>query len=159
MDLVALLTEVALKFASLPGSRFSLVVCRVGGITGREQGLQELCVPVLLRGLGLFLGSPGGCSVGLYLVFPRFIYGKSSLLLSSLILTERPQLWSIICLPMVSARVYISGGVRHRCLCLMEFREMLFLSLPAPILWEGFASSFLPNCLRGGAPSSLPGTG
>ena len=61
MDLVALLTEVALKFASLPGSRFALLVCHVGGITGREQGLQELCVRVLLWGLGLFLESPAEC--------------------------------------------------------------------------------------------------
>lgn len=50
MDLVALLTEVALKFASLPGSRFASLLCHVG-ITGwgvGEQGLQELCVHVLL---------------------------------------------------------------------------------------------------------------
>lgn len=59
MDLVALLTEVALKFASLPGSRFALLMCCVaGGITGRELGLQELHVYVLW-GLGLFLGSAG----------------------------------------------------------------------------------------------------
>lgn len=134
MDLVALLTEVALKFASLPGSRFPLFVFHVGGITGREQELQELCVHVLLWGLRLFLGSPGGCRVGLYLVFPRFIYGKGSLLLSSLTLTNCPQLWSIICLPMVSARVSIRAVVLHRCLCLMQFREMLFMSLPAPVL-------------------------
>ena len=84
--------------------------------------------------LGLFLGSPGGCRVGLCLIFPHFICGKSSLLLSSLTVTKRPQLWSVICLPMVSARVYISAVVLHRCLCLMEFREMLFTSLPAPVL-------------------------
>lgn len=105
MDLVALLTEVALKFASLPGSTFALLLSRVGEITGREQGLQELCVYVLLWGLGLFLGSPEGCKVGLCLIFPHFIYGKSSLLLSSLTLTKCPQHWSIICLLLVSACV------------------------------------------------------
>lgn len=134
MDLVALLTEVALKFASLPGSRFALLVCHVGVIAGRERGLQELCVHVLLWGLGLFLGSPGGCRVGLCLVFPHFIYGNSSLLLSSLTLTKRPQLGSIICLPLVSAHVYLSAVVLHRCLCLMESREMLFMSLLTPVL-------------------------
>lgn len=79
MDLVALLTEVALKFASLPGSRFALLVCYVERITGRERGLQELCVCVLLWGPGAFLGSPGGYRVGFCLVFPHFVYAQVSL--------------------------------------------------------------------------------
>lgn len=79
MDLVALLTEVALKFASLPGSRFAWIVCHVGRIMGREQELQELGVHVLLWGLGLFLGFPSRCRVGFCLIIPHFICVMSSL--------------------------------------------------------------------------------
>lgn len=70
----------------------------------------------------------------LCLIFPCFIYGKSALLLSSPSLTNRPRLWSIICPPLGSARVYLSAAVSLRCRCLMELRKMLLVSLPAPAL-------------------------
>lgn len=53
MDLVALLTEVALKFASLPGSRSALLVCHVGGDDGEGAGTAGAGCSVLLRGLDL----------------------------------------------------------------------------------------------------------
>lgn len=79
MDLVALLTEVALKFASLPGSRFAWIVCHVGRIMRREQKLQELCIHVLLWELELFLGFPGRYRVGFCLIIPHFICVMNSL--------------------------------------------------------------------------------
>lgn len=53
MDLVALLTEVALKFASLPGSRVALLVCHTGG-DGEQAGTAG-AVFCLLLGLESFL--------------------------------------------------------------------------------------------------------
>lgn len=119
MDLVALLTEVALKFASLPGSRFAWIVCHVGRIMGREPELQELCVHVLLWGLGLFLGFPNRCRVGFCLIILHFIHVVSCLVAVIPYSNSVPILWSIrvssVCFWFLP--LYLSTVVLHRCDC------------------------------------------
>lgn len=87
MDLVALLTEIALKFASLPGSRLALLVCHIAG-DGEQAGAAGH-VFCLVLGLESFLEILWGRKVVLCLIF-CYIYGESALLLSSPTLTKHP---------------------------------------------------------------------
>lgn len=147
MDLVALLTEVALKFASLPGSRFAWIVCHVGRLMRREQELQELCVHVLLRGLGFFLGFPSRCRVGFCLIIPHFMCVISCLaavIPHSIKVSPFSGVSSVCCwfLPL-----YLSTAVLHRCESSAWQSSGICCSCPSS--FQSFRK-VLPNSLCGG---------